>query len=40
MKIAQIAPLMESVRVLAAERERLAARIGKIERHLDESAAQ
>ena len=31
-----IAPLVESVRVLAAERERLAARIENIERHLDE----
>jgi hypothetical protein len=31
-----IAPLVESVRALAVERERLAARIGNIERHLDE----
>jgi len=34
--ISDIAPLVESVRFLAAERERLAARIGNIERHLDE----
>ena len=34
--VSDIAPLVESVRALAAERERLAARIGNIERHLDE----
>jgi hypothetical protein len=31
-----IVPLVETVRVLAAERDRLTARLGRIERHLDD----